>query len=60
MKGYLERFLRVVLGDTSVLIGCCGVSGVWTGIIGNGKEELGFSNITVGIIYLQGQGEGKR
>lgn len=37
MKGYVERFLKVMLGDKS---GCysCGVPRVWTGITGNGKE----------------------
>ena len=37
-KGYLERFLKVMLGDKSVGCYSCGVPRAWTGITGNGKQ----------------------
>lgn len=38
IKGYLERFLKVVFRDKSVDSYSCRVLRVWTGITGNGKE----------------------
>ena len=38
MKGCLEMFVEVMLGDKSVDCYSCGALRVWTGITGNGKE----------------------